>query len=276
MPRYFLQEFDVVANPATGDPWWIPGDLTEPTSHEDPSETGAQTERDRPSPSPVERNVEVSPREQNHAVSKAPRGYAIARMDALKLIGASRQESTLGGQHIAMIVRRSNLKRSGIIPRLVWRRDMHLVVLENMRRQVVQQLEYFAGLCSSDERSYLTPCSSWDAINRDLIHRGCVLWRSQSDETQDATTTGGSAAGGKGPRDDGSPDQLATLDIPDAKYEKKLPVYNLDRLLGEDHLAILLKTPLFRHNPLLVLGRRRTIPLQLLLWKLQGYLAEYD
>ncbi|KAL2756936.1 hypothetical protein ACRALDRAFT_2041498 [Sodiomyces alcalophilus JCM 7366] len=174
-----------------------------------------------------------------------------------------------------MLVRRPNLKRSGILSRLVWRRDMHRVVLENMRRQIVQQLEYFASLCTREGRSYLTPCSSWDAINRDLNHRGCVLWRSQSAGSHELATGESGVEGETDPSgNNGGPGQLATLDIPGAKYERKLPVHNLDRLLGEHHMATLMKTPLFKDNPLLVLGRRRTIPLQLSLWKLQGYLAE--
>lgn len=231
--------------------------------------------------SPVDRNVQTPPAQKNHGVAAPapPRGYAVSRMDVLRLVGAGRQESTLGGQHITMLVRRNNLKRSGIISRLVWRRDMHLVVLENMRRQIVKQLEYFARLCSVEGRSYLTPCASWDDINRDLNHRGCVLWRSQPGGPHGVATAAGESGAEEGAetsRENGSPSQLATLDIPDAKYERKLPVHNLDRLLGEHHMATLVKTPLFKDNPLLVLGRRRTIPLQLSLWKLQGYLAEYD
>ncbi|GKT48984.1 uncharacterized protein ColSpa_09165 [Colletotrichum spaethianum] len=71
-------------------------------------------------------------------------------------------------------------------------------------------------------------------------------------------------------------EDFATYDVPKAKYERKLPVYDLRRLLGEGYLAKLRETPIFRDSSLFVLRKQRSIPLQLYLWKLQAYIAEHD
>ncbi|KAM0327695.1 hypothetical protein ACHAQA_005990 [Verticillium albo-atrum] len=275
LPRYFLQDFRAVTNPDTGVPWYVPGDLTDP-----PKGSSSSTPADEP---PAAKNDDAeadaddgnipddifAPAQRKHPRPNgpsAPVGYTIARHEALDLLGAPRHTSTLGGRHASMLARRAPLSKAGLIPRLVWRPKMHILVLDLMRTRAVDQLRYLARLDSdqagadgSDPRGYVRPCTGWAAIDKSMPHRGCVLW--YADATADAATT---------------PGQWATLDVEGAKYEGKLPVHDLKRLLGEEHLARLREEPVFRDNTLLVLGKRRTIEVQLLLWKLQGYLAEYD
>ena len=69
------------------------------------------------------------------------------------------------------------------------------------------------------------------------------------------------------------PGQLATMDIEGVRFGAKLVVHNLDELLGEDHLAALRnESAMLRSGNLFLLGRQRTLDLQLKLWKLQGYM----
>ncbi|EEY23270.1 predicted protein [Verticillium alfalfae VaMs.102] len=136
---------------------------------------------------------------------------------------------------------------------------MHRLVLRSARPAPSNALLRLARLDAAPARGYLRPCASWAQINRDMPHRGCVLWSPGEAAVSAAETPG----------------PWATLDIEGAKYEGKMPVHDLRRLLGDDHLARLRAEPAFADSTLLVLGKRRTIPAQLLLWKLQGYLAEY-
>ncbi|TDZ35214.1 hypothetical protein CTRI78_v011536 [Colletotrichum trifolii] len=137
------------------------------------------------------------------------------------------------------------------------------VVLENMRRHIVKAFLYYIKLNEKDSRDYLRPCPSWDGV-RKMKHRGCLLWLPQPEGESLEHRTGLSAL-----------EQFATFDVPYAKWQKSLPIYDLERLLGPDHLATLRELPLFRENSLLMLGKRRSIPTQLYLWKIQGYLATF-
>ncbi|KAM0274883.1 hypothetical protein ACHAQH_007772 [Verticillium albo-atrum] len=265
LPRYFLQDFKVVTNPETGQPWFVPGDLTDPPqgsslatpSAENPSSKQAVPERSPAYHASAEASRSPSP--------SAPKGYALARHEVLNLLGAPRHTSTLGGKHVGMLARRAHLSKSGLLSRLIWPSRMHLLVLDLLRSRVVDQLLHLARLDAppansaygpaSAPRGYIRPCRSWSEINQTMPHRGCILWYA------DASTA--------------APGQWATLDIDGAKYEGKMPVHDLRRLLGDGHIARLRGEPVFGENTLLVLGKRRTIEAQLLLWKLQGYLAEY-
>ncbi|PNH65157.1 hypothetical protein VD0002_g3750 [Verticillium dahliae] len=257
LPRYFLQDFEAVTNPETGQPCFVPGDRT----------TNAAAPNTPPSPPAP--GQESSSREGRPPTDDAPRpagcpsapvGYVLARHDVLALLGSPRRVSTLSGKHITMLARRAHLARSGLLPRLVWPPHMHRLVLDLLRARAVDALLRLARLDAAPARGYLRPCASWAQINRDMPHRGCVLWSPGEAASPDTAAT---------------PGPWATLDIEGAKYDGKMPVHDLRRLLGDDHLARLRAEPVFADNALLVLGKRRTIPAQLLLWKLQGYLAEY-
>ncbi|KAM0496857.1 hypothetical protein D7B24_006951 [Verticillium nonalfalfae] len=254
LPRYFLQDFEVVTNPETGQPCFVPGDRTDAAAPDTPPPPVSGQES-----SPEGRSPTDAPRPL--AGPSAPVGYVLARHDVLELLGSPRRVSSLGGKHIAMLARRAHLSRSGLLPRLVWPPHMHRLVLDLLRARAVDALLRLARLDAAPARGYLRPCASWAQINRDMPHRGCVLW-----SPGEAAVSAAAAE---------TPGPWATLDIEGAKYEGKMPVHDLRRLLGDEHLARLRAEPAFADSTLLVLGKRRTIPAQLLLWKLQGYLAEY-
>jgi hypothetical protein len=76
-----------------------------------------------------------------------------------------------------------------------------------------------------------------------------------------------------------APGEFATLDM-DKEMKSKVPVYNLQLLLGDSYVRDLRRhiPPTFRifKNEVVALkNRKTTIDMQLRLWKLQGYVAEH-
>jgi hypothetical protein len=139
---------------------------------------------------------------------------------------------------------------------VVWREDMDSFVLELMRRRIVEDLVYFSKYGEDATRkSYVVRCETWDAVKDDKFNgqRGCVLWFGEDEN-------------GPGPR--------AIMDIPDVRWGRKIPVHNMQTLLGPEHIERLKEeTALFGHGFLFMIIRSRTMDLQLKLWKLQGFLA---
>ncbi|KAH6686475.1 hypothetical protein F5X68DRAFT_276477 [Plectosphaerella plurivora] len=236
LPRYFLQDFKVVAHPETKRPWWTPGDLDAIPEHDN---------------IPEDETSEAYGAPQRLKSQHSPVGYISAHKGLIHSLGASRSKNRLGGQHIAMIVSRVRFTRNGIIPKLVWRPDMDEFVLDEMRRRIVDDLLHLARL----DREHLMPCPGWEEINKDVSQRGCVLWRA--------------AAGGD------PPGPLAVLDIEGASFERSVPVHNLDALLGPDHLKRLIEgADMFSDNALVLVRKKMSLRVQMRLWKLQGYLAD--
>jgi hypothetical protein len=64
------------------------------------------------------------------------------------------------------------------------------------------------------------------------------------------------------------------MDMGPVRFGSKLAVHNLRELLGEEHVRKLREgSELLRDGSLFLLGRQATVNLQMLLWKLQGYLV---
>lgn len=130
---------------------------------------------------------------------------------------------------------------------------MESFLLATMRRRVVEDLLFYAGLVEQQGRKYLVRCASWDEV-KGLKHRGCLL---VLDDT----------AGAGIPR-------LSTMGIEGARVGGELVVHDLRRVLGEEGVERLKGAGgVFKEGGLFLLGRRRTLDLQLSLWKLQGFLA---
>jgi hypothetical protein len=76
-----------------------------------------------------------------------------------------------------------------------------------------------------------------------------------------------------------APGEFATLDR-DKEMKSKVPVYNLQLLLGDSYVKDLRRfmSPtfkIFEHEVVALKNKKTTIDVQLRLWKLQGYLAEH-
>jgi hypothetical protein len=136
-----------------------------------------------------------------------------------------------------------------------WRPDMPDLLLAMYRRYAVDALIRRATRPEGkDPFFYIQPCKNWEAV-QDVRLRGAVLWLPKSE------VTGGG---------------YQTLDL-DVAYGKKLAVYNLPWLLGEEEVRRLEEdAPTFRTQEILVLKAWPTWGmkgLHMLLWRLQGYLA---
>lgn len=125
---------------------------------------------------------------------------------------------------------------------------------------------------------------NWEEMARRL-RRGCILWLG-------LPSSGGGGGGGVPPSEaeassspeqveaaaadsQGGPGPYTTLDLEGRKYFGKMAVHNLARLLGADELARLRRgNALFGDSTLIGVHTPRTVPLQLKLWKLEGFLAD--
>ena len=129
---------------------------------------------------------------------------------------------------------------------------MEAFLLAAMRRRAVEDLLFYAGLVEQQDRKYLIRCASWDEVQGHK-HRGCLLVLD--------------SAGAEIPR-------LSTMGIEGARFGGELVVHDLRRLLGVEGVEQLrAASGLFKEGGLSLLGRRRTLDLQLRFWKLQGFLA---
>lgn len=155
---------------------------------------------------------------------------------------------------------RTGMASVGINTRKVlFRPEMGDLILKRQRQTAIDALVYRAKKSQAAEGRYLQPVKSWDEV-KGVLNRGCVLWF--------------------GDRADAKKDAFATLDVQDVQYWRKLPVHNLTWLLGEEGVKELRESStMFRDNELVVLKLCKSDSvrkLHLLLWRMQGYLAEGD
>lgn len=140
----------------------------------------------------------------------------------------------------------------------VWRQDMGQLLLRMLRRHAVDALIPWSCGTEESRDTIIHPCADWEQV-KDVKLRACVLWLP---ETQNDATTR----------------QYATLDVEGVKYGQKIAVHNLRWLFGDEESERLRReAPMFRDHEILVLRQRNSINvmrLYLLLWRLQGYLAQ--
>lgn len=139
-------------------------------------------------------------------------------------------------------------------------------VLELMRRRVVEDLIAVVKL----KANYVVKTGDWKSALK-KHQAGAFLWlgKEAAEESQEIIE-GDKVV-------DSIPQEFATLVLGQTK-KRKVPVHNMLLLLGEKHLQELrMSHPLFTGNEILAIrNRKRTIDLQLRLWKLQGYLAKHS
>ncbi|EFY99823.2 hypothetical protein X797_001234 [Metarhizium robertsii] len=257
LPRYFFQDFELVKHPQDDSPWWAPGPLAfEGLIYEKiPSKDkiqGAYSETAAPQAQELGADTHASTAASSTRPRKSPvTSYALSRKSVIDRIGGPNRK------HAALLLAtRTGMAAGPNTKNPVWRQDMGDVLLRMMRRQAVDALVCQSGMKGDGQEKLIQPCTKWDAI-KEVQPRGCVLWL---------------------PSEENSSTQYATLDLDGAKYGGKLTVHNLHWLLGEDELARLIgASELFHDNEILVLKqwkRKSVMKLHLLLWRLQGYLAQ--
>ena len=129
-----------------------------------------------------------------------------------------------------------------------------------MRRHVVDDLLYLSRLCAEDKRHYITRCFGWGDVK--FKHKGSVLWFDEPVED-------GKPAGDK-------PSYFATIDVGDEVAMTTIAIHNVALLLGDEYAAkVRSEAAVLGEGSIFMLAGRRTVEVQMKLWKLHCFLADY-
>ncbi|KAL7953097.1 Alpha/Beta hydrolase protein [Trichoderma compactum] len=246
LPRYFLQDFELIKHPTTGTPWWAPGPLSfehvQPTKRLDEAQASISSGNNVEASAaelmstPAARPNDDTGASEEHVqrLRRAPiTSYMLNRKLLVDMVGGPNKK------YLAMLLAaRSGMAIAPDSKTAVWREDMGDVLLQMMRQQATDALATRGNRLHKPKHKFIEPCANWQDV-KGVGLRGSVLWLP---EKKDAA------------------DQYATLDIGEAQYGRKMVVHNLHWLLGERE-----QWP-----------SMSVMKLHLLLWRLQGYLAEPD
>jgi hypothetical protein len=290
LPRYFLQDFNLIAHPETKEPWWVPGSLARkysphqwskdgdsPESILEPDELENKEIRSGKEPDtkefktaedtiPSKAGSGIGHSSEGRPLSTRPIGpcsYVLSRQPLIAQF--SRGGYLSKGQQLGTVFG-VRLRDQKALQRLVGnariRHDIDAFMLELLRRRVVEGLEYLVQL-----GSYVRPCFGWKDATMPSRQPGAILWvgpvlgQGQVDASNELQTRG--------------PPEFATVDIRTVN-KQKIPVYNLEVLLGRDHLqALREKSSIFERELLIIKYKKRAVDIHLLLWKLQGYVGKH-
>ncbi|KAH8205171.1 hypothetical protein TruAng_000736 [Truncatella angustata] len=273
MPHFFFQDFNIVSHPETDTPWWVPRSLALRESPISPTASGSEDQvtienigNESAAEAPVGKQANFEKKAPAAHVF-GPTAYVLARQELLRTFqeepkkgkGARAALKDVGNsQFHRRLFGPSSSRFRTLAGRAVWREDMDVYVLEQMRQQIVQDLMYLSGLCETDGRYYIVKCYGWDDIK--FKHKGAVLWFEGVGEEQV------------------KPGPFATFDVQaDGKTDTAVAVHNLPMLLGTE-LAQKVRTEAaaLKDGSIFMLAGRRTTDLQLRLWKLQGYMYDFE
>jgi hypothetical protein len=299
LPRHFLQDFELVKHPdpAHTEAWYAPGPLTlmnvMPWSVQRPGEknennTNTQTQELGPGTNEApdttvqtetsanhkessegkeathvedeilkeaeEDDLDEGIREDSHRPGRLV-SYALSRKSVIDMIGKNKSyQGRMGAQ-------RSGMGTYGIPPvgKRVFRADMGDVLLKMMRRQAADALiaRSSSKRDGKDPHKFIMPVGSWEEAQQSVAG-GAILYI-PTQPTEDMNN-------------------YATLDVKDANYGGKVAVHDLQFILGEPEVKRLRsEAKEFNDQELLILKNHRSESMRslfLLLWRLQGYLAE--
>jgi hypothetical protein len=281
LPSFFLQDFNLMAHPQTGSPWYVPRSLAlakkgklSPSEEKidselelkEDTEPSSQTEQVGGEFTPV-LGYTVYTLASQHALRamQDPKGYGKKQTKKMKYIAKKQDIITpANGPPARFIPDRYRQSKSAarFLSIAGWRPDMHEFVLDLMRRRLVEDLVSVSNL----KKGYMVGCSGWeDALAKPQV--GAFLW-----------------TGGVGELEEGMdiPPEFATLDVTAGRKEegktKKVPVHNLRCVLGKEKLAELrekLPSGIFEREIVVLKRRQQTVNVEMQLWRLQGFLAEY-
>jgi hypothetical protein len=236
----------MVAHPETGVPWWVPHDL-------EPAVPKAQQD--------VESKDIITPRPTS--TMGGPSVWVLSLRDLLAQFEQPKAVYKHGARKMtAMLMAVNHYEQEA--RRTVWRPDMDVYLLGLMRQRVVEAIVYLAHLVKQHERDYLIRLETWEEA-ASYHQRGCLLW------VEERTHTSG--------KETARPPRLSITAIEGAKFGARLVVYNLTDILDDERLASLRdQVPLLRDGPgaggsLFLLRGKRTLNLQLLLWRIEGFLT---
>lgn len=238
LPSFFLQKLTLRSHPETGAPWFFPGGLDSKVSN-----------------TATDAGDEASGAAKDKQPKSGPSGYILSRQRLLQDLQRPNSVYFKGYKNLLRMSDHGHTNLGSVLNNTTWRSDMDLAVLEMMRRRAAEGLAYFAKMVETESRDYIVKCERWDDV-KPLKHKGCLLYLGSPEGTSPV------------PGLDPVPPRLSTMDA-----GHQLVVHNLRDLLGEEHVSRLRQgSELFREGSLFLLVKLATVNLQLLLWKLQGYM----
>ncbi|KAH6641379.1 hypothetical protein F5144DRAFT_600018 [Chaetomium tenue] len=237
----------------------------EPEVHPVSEQAGApslEPARDQPESAKAGPKAGKSATYLNDSNKVGPAAYTLCRQQLLQELQRDKSPYFRGQKRLLRMSRYGQSNSGSLLNRAHWRSDMDAVLLEIMRRRVVERLGYFSKMVTGLDRNYLIKCEKWDDV-KELDHRGCLLYLGPPDNSASSESIS-----------EYVPPRLSTMDMGPVRFGAKLAVHNMRELLGEKHLGQLRQqAELLRDGSLYLLGRMPTSPLQMMLWKLQGYMA---
>ncbi|KAJ0108072.1 hypothetical protein J7T55_007191 [Diaporthe amygdali] len=275
LPKGMLQSFGLVRHPETNHVWWIPegldagrrrakeesndaeeADVPSSTATKDDPEDGATLATDG-----ISAGVDKKQSKYNYPT------HALARQDLLqnfikmgnKYYGAHHRLA--GAPHAPVLARSAS-----------WRADMDVVILDQRRRSIMEDLLYLSTLCEEHGRKYIIKVTG-AKYAATYVHRAAFLWLGEDKALN--SEDGTSEPGAEAEKAEVDPEQYATLDI-NGDPTTTRPVYNLPRLLGPANVARLRsESSILQEGPLFLLRSQRSGDLNKKLWSLQGYMADH-
>ncbi|KAL7896223.1 hypothetical protein HDV63DRAFT_171063 [Trichoderma sp. SZMC 28014] len=261
LPRYFLQDFEMIRHPETGAAWWAPGPLAFehvlPTKRTDEPQANRNNDRDAAARAEL---VSASAPDSSATTTGPARprrspitSYTLSRKSLVDMVGGPNKK------YLALLSAiRTGMAVAPDTRDAVWREDMGGLLLGMMRSHATDALIARGNRPHGPKDRFIQPCMNWKDVEAVRL-RGCVIWLPQNSD---------------GPR------QYATLDVEGAQYGRKMVVHNLQWLLGDNEIERLKgSAEMFREGKIFVLKQWTStsmMRLHMLLWKLQGYLAEPD
>jgi hypothetical protein len=253
----------MIRHPETGAAWWAPGPLAFehvlPTKRPDESQADRDTGRDKIA-APAAEPVSASAPDSSDTTTGSARlrrspitSYTLSRKSLVDMVGGRNKK------YLSLLTAiRSGMAVAPDSRDAVWREDMGGLLLGMMRKHVTDALIARGNRPHGPRDKFIQSCVNWKDVEG-VRMRGCVIWLPENSD---------------GPR------QYATLDVEGAQYGRKMVVHNLRWLLGDEEVQRLRDSAeVFREGEIFVLKQwasRSVMRLHLLLWKLQGYLAEPD
>lgn len=327
LPRFFLQDFNLLRHPETSVKWWAPLNLT-PSQHVSVRVASlAHKEDNAPSyalqpPPAVESLQELSEASVAEGASSVDASQSTPaeesmedKSEAITSEDDNASSTTIPSDNASTVANgavkapgKSVVQSAYVLARRdlisgfhsnksrwyrdwgrltltsmpgkdsVWRKDMDTLILDLMCRQLVHDFLYLSELCETQNREYFLPMDHpQDAALYN--QRGCFVWFGDEKSAQASSTSTAEVSEDVSHPLQGvenGPGSFAVLEINEVSRDGTLPLHNLPFLLGSDIVAsIREKSALFRTGSLFLVRGYRTRQMQLRLWKLQGYLAEY-
>ncbi|KAI5468073.1 Alpha/Beta hydrolase protein [Mariannaea sp. PMI_226] len=277
LPRYFLQDMEVVSHPDRPEEHWItPGPFSldsvipvytsgpwsptgqahtnpknRPESYANPPTISSDAINTDSKADGLDGSLQVERRRQSPVTN-----YCLSRLSLVEALSEKAGKSARSSRYRMFGSRSGMVTSTYNIHDAIWRPDMGEMILRQQRRAVVDALIYRATRSKDPDFRFLQSVNNWDEV-KNIEKRGSVLWFAD--------------------RVDPVADSFATLDIQHAKWWKKMPVHNLTWLLGGDEVHRLRESSeIFRNNDIVVLKLWRSESmrkLHLLLWRMQVFVS---